>query len=454
MEFLSINPASEEILAHHKPMNDGEIGKIIQSCHSSFASWKKLSYEERGAYFNKLADVLEQKKDKLARLMAAEMGKPISQGWAEIEKCTSACRYFSSQAATYLQADSIPTEASKSYVTFQPIGTVFAVMPWNYPFWQVFRVAAPTMMAGNTLIIKHAPNVLMCAKAIEDLFKESGFPENVFRQVVADIPQINPIIASPFVQGVTLTGSVAAGKAIATLAGQNLKKCVLELGGSDPFVVLDDADLSKAVDLAFSSRMQNCGQVCIAAKRIIVTKKNYESFIDRIRIPIKGVKMGNPLDPATLMGPMARRDLRSRLTEQVNQAIRKGASLLEGGHVPTSVGYYYPATLLTDIKPGSPAFDEEIFGPIFCVTLAKDEAEALELANKNIFGLGATVISADPAKAEAFASQIDAGATFINTTVKSDFRLPFGGTKKSGFGRELGSYGIKEFVNIKTVWVE
>jgi succinate-semialdehyde dehydrogenase/glutarate-semialdehyde dehydrogenase len=377
-----------------------------------------------------------------------------SQGRAEIAKCAWVCDFYADRAESFLQPEPVETDASKSFVTFQPIGVVLAVMPWNFPFWQVFRFAAPALMAGNAGVLKHASNVPGCALAIEDVFTNAGFPENVFRTLLIGSKQVDAIIENPYVKAVTLTGSTPAGKAVASKAGEMLKKTVLELGGSDPYVILEDADLNSAVSTCVTSRLINSGQSCINAKRFVVVEPLREEF-ERIFVERMGeMEMGDPLDESTEVGPQARADLRDELHEQVRQSIKKGARCLLGGEVPDGDGAYYPPTVLTDVTRGMPAYDEELFGPVAAIIRAKDEREAIAIANDSSFGLGAAVFTSDLAKGEQIASEeIEAGACFVNAFVKSDPRLPFGGVKESGYGRELSHYGIREFVNIKTVYV-
>jgi succinate-semialdehyde dehydrogenase/glutarate-semialdehyde dehydrogenase len=400
------------------------------------------------------ARVLRAKAPELARLMAQEMGKPIRGGLAEVEKCAGCCDYFADNAERFLAREAIKTEASESFVTFNPLGVVLAVMPWNFPFWQVFRFAAPGLMAGNAGVLKHASNVPGCALAIEGIFREAGFPENLFRTLMIPSRGVASVIEHPLVKAVTLTGSSAAGRDVAAKAGAVLKKTVLELGGSDPYLVLEDADLQRAADVSARGRLINSGQSCIAAKRFIVVEKvraEYERlFVERMR----AAKMGDPLDEASEVGPQARRDLREALHRQVQESLAKGARLLLGGTIPDGPGSYYPPTVLTDVRKGMPAFDEELFGPVAAIISVKDEEAAIAAANDSVYGLGACVITRDVRRGTAIAAdRIESGCVFVNEQVRSDSRLPFGGVKESGYGRELSHYGIKEFVNIKTVYV-
>jgi succinate-semialdehyde dehydrogenase/glutarate-semialdehyde dehydrogenase len=382
------------------------------------------------------------------------MGKPLKQGAAEVEKCALGCDYYADNAEAHLAPDTIKTENSKSYVAFEPLGVVLAIMPWNFPLWQVYRFAAPALMAGNVGVLKHASNVPGCALVIEEIFTQAGFPEGVFRTLLIGNKQVQAVIEHPLVRAVTLTGSTAAGKTVAAQAGAVLKKTVLELGGSDPYVVLEDADLDHAVQTCVNSRLINSGQSCIAAKRFVVVEPVLAAFTDRFVALMKTKKAGDPLIEGTDVGPQARRDLRDDLHKQVIASIERGATLLLGGEVPPGKGAYYPATVLADVKPGMPAYDEELFGPVAAIIGAKDEEDAVRIANDTIFGLGAAVFTKDAKRGERIARKLEAGATFVNRSVASDPRLPFGGIKESGYGRELGGYGIKEFVNVKTVCVK
>jgi succinate-semialdehyde dehydrogenase / glutarate-semialdehyde dehydrogenase len=378
----------------------------------------------------------------------------VRDGVAEAQKCAAACDYFAEHAAGFLARETVPTEARSSFVTFNPLGVVLAVMPWNFPFWQVFRFAAPGLMAGNAGVLKHASNVPGCALAIEDVFRRAGFPENLFRTLMIGSKAVDGVIEHPLVRAVTLTGSGPAGRAIAAKAGRLLKKTVLELGGSDPYLVLEDADLALAADVCTKARLVNSGQSCIAGKRFIVVERVRAEFEDRFVKRMAASKMGDPLDESTEIGPQARTDLRDTLQRQVEQSIAKGARCVLGGSIPAGPGAWYPPSVLTDVRPGMPAFDEELFGPVAAVVPVRDEAEAVAMANASTFGLGAGVITRDVARGERIAADlIESGCVFVNDAVRSDPRLPFGGIKESGYGRELASYGIREFVNIKTVYV-
>jgi succinate-semialdehyde dehydrogenase/glutarate-semialdehyde dehydrogenase len=386
--------------------------------------------------------------------MAGEMGKPLAGGKAEVEKCAWACDYYAEHAARFLADEPVATDATKSYVAFEPLGVVLAIMPWNFPFWQVFRFAAPALMAGNGAVLKHASNVPGCALAIEEIFRRAGFPEHLFRTLVIDAKQTSAVIRHRLVRAVTLTGSTAAGKAVAKQAGAQLKKTVLELGGSDPYVILEDADLDLAVETCVASRLINSGQSCIAAKRFVVVDAVRQEFEQRFVERMRRVRMGDPLDTASEVGPQARVELRDALHRQVRASVERGARCLLGGQVPPGPGAFYPPTVLTDVTKGMPAYDEELFGPVAAIIPVRNERAALKVANDSVFGLGAAVFTRDVARGERIAAQrFEAGSCFVNAFVKSDPRLPFGGIKQSGYGRELSHFGIREFVNIKTVWV-
>ncbi|MFC2102899.1 NAD-dependent succinate-semialdehyde dehydrogenase [Bacteroidota bacterium] len=451
----SINPATEELINEYPEMDILQVGDIIKNTDNAFHVWKKTNFNERSRLMTKAANTLREKKEELGKIITLEMGKPITQAVAEVEKCALVCDYYAENAEKFLDDEVIETEASKSFVAFQPIGVVLAIMPWNFPFWQVFRFAAPALMAGNAGILKHASNVSGCALEIEKIFIDAGFPENLFRTILIKSSKMEDVIADPLIQAVTITGSVPAGKAVATKAGSLLKKTVLELGGSDPYVVLEDADIEMAAAVCVTAKLINGGQSCIAAKRFIIVESVYEKFVDLFVSKLKKIKMGDPFDENNLLGPQASSSLREELHQQVKESISKGASLLLGGEKPEMVGAYYPVTILSDVKKGMPAYDDELFGPVACIIKAKDEEEAIFIANDTVFGLGAAVFTKDKMKGEMVAkNKLFAGSCFVNSFVKSDPRLPFGGVKESGYGRELSSFGIREFVNIKTVLVE
>lgn len=455
MSILAMNPATGETINEYQEMTPEEVKSIIENAHEAFLSWRKTSFAERTELMKKAAQVLRNNAEAYAKLMAQEMGKPITGGRGEAEKCAWVCDYYADNAEKFLQPEMIETDASKSFVAFQPLGVVLAVMPWNFPFWQVFRFAAPALMAGNAGILKHASNVPGSALAIEEVFLKAGCPENIFRTLLVGSRQVEAIIENPLVKAVTLTGSTPAGRAVARKAGEMLKKSVLELGGSDPYVILEDADLEASVMSCVASRLINSGQSCIAAKRFVVVESLRERFEELFVERMRAEKMGDPLQEDTSVGPQARHDLRDELHYQVEKSIEKGAKCLLGGEVPEGNGAFYPPTVLTDVKKGMPAYDEELFGPVAAIIPVKDEEEAIRVANDSIYGLGAAVFTQDTAKGERIAAdEIDAGSCFVNAFVKSDPRLPFGGIKESGYGRELSHYGIREFVNIKTVFVK
>ena len=452
MQIQTMNPATEKTLKSYDQLNANDVNRLIGEAHANYLAWRETSFSMRGKLMLTIAKLLRQKQDEYAVLMAEEMGKPVTAGKIEIEKCAWVCEHYAEHAESYLAARMIKTEMKKSMVCHQPLGIVLAIMPWNFPFWQVFRFAAPTLMAGNVAILKHASISAGVGDAIAALFIEAGFPEHVFQHFLLDKDRVADVIAHDKVVAVTLTGSDQAGRTVAAHAAMHLKKTMLELGGSDPYVVLADADLELAARCIVDSRLNNCGQVCIAAKRTIVVQEVAEALISELTQLINQYKMGDPLDPKTNLGPMAREDLRKTLHQQVMDSIDAGAKLLCGGKIPKRCGFYYPPTLLTNVRPGMPAFDDELFGPVVAVITAKDEVDAIRLANQSHYGLGAAVFTRDLVRGEYIAThEIEAGACFVNGLVASDPRLPFGGIKQSGFGRELSREGILEFVNVKTV---
>lgn len=431
-----------------------EIDSIIQNANKAQKQWKTKSFEVRAQYLLKIAAILKERKQELAELMANEMGKPLAQGVGEAEKCAWVCEYYADNAEAFLENDVIETDASKSYVTFNPLGVVLAIMPWNFPFWQLFRFAAPALMAGNGAILKHSRNTTGCALEIEKIIHEAGVPKDLFRTIVRANDGMKEVIQHEGIVAVTLTGSTRAGKIVAAQAGETLKKTVLELGGSDPYVILDDADIQKTAETCATSRLLNSGQSCIAAKRFIVTEKVYDAFVEAFTQIMKSKKVGDPFEEGTDVGPQAREDLRDELHEQVQKSAEKGAKIILGGEKPEGVGAYYPVTILENVQSGMPAYEEELFGPVAAIIKVKDEEEAIQVANDTNFGLGAAVFSKDVDRAEEIAAnKLEAGCCFVNEFVKSDPRLPFGGIKQSGYGRELSLYGIREFVNTKTVYV-
>lgn len=455
MTLKSINPYNGEIIKTFKEHSNKEIYKKITETNTAFLSWKESSFKERKTLMLNLAKILLIKKEELAKLMTTEMGKPYLAGIVEIEKCAAVCEYYANKAEIFLKDLEVKTEASKSMITFQPIGVILAIMPWNFPFWQVFRFLAPNLMAGNTGVLKHASNVCGCALAIENLVKEADFPKHVFQTLLVSSKKVSLVIENPLIKAITLTGSTAAGKMVAEKAGSLLKKTVLELGGNDPYLILADADLEHAAETCVNSRLINSGQSCIAAKRFIVVKSVEKEFVKLFKQKMEAKIMGNPSEKETQIGPQARVDLRDELHEQVKASIKKGAKCILGGTIPKGKGAFYPPTILINVKKGMPAYDDELFGPVAAIITAKNEKEAVEIANDTIFGLGAAIFTKNLIKGEKIAkTQLQAGCAFVNEMVKSDPRLPFGGINQSGYGRELSSFGIYEFVNVKTVYTK
>jgi len=453
MTVASINPTTGETLETFAETTPAALERVLDQALAAYQSWSRCSYAQRAQAMREAGRLLRERKTQHARTMALEMGKPLMQGEAEAEKCAWVCDYYAEHAERFLGDEPRETDASKAFVRFDPIGPVLAIMPWNFPFWQVFRFAAPALMAGNAGLLKHAPNVTRCALGIEAIFQEAGFPEGLFRALILSNEAAATVIADPRVRAVTLTGSDRAGSQVAEQAGRHLKKTVLELGGSDPFIVLEDADVALAARTAAEARLLNSGQSCIAAKRFIVVEPVADRFLDAFVAAMRTRRMGDPLAPDTQIGPQARQDLRANLHRQVEASVRRGAQLVLGGTLPEGPGFYYAPTVLAAVAEGMPAFDEEVFGPVAAVIRVKDESQAVRVASASRYGLGASVWTADSARGERLARELEAGSVFVNGLVKSDPRLPFGGIKRSGYGRELSEYGLKEFVNIKTVWV-
>jgi succinate-semialdehyde dehydrogenase/glutarate-semialdehyde dehydrogenase len=452
MNIQTINPVTGNVLQEYPLLDAKKLEAQIDAAHTCFQKWKKTDFATRQKLMQAMAKKLRKQQEELAILMAHEMGKPITLGKAEIEKCAWVCEHYAEHAEHYLAPRLIQTNLKKSMVCYQPLGVIFAIMPWNFPFWQVFRFAAPTIMAGNVGILKHAQISMGTGNAIAALFQDGGFPEDVFQHFTIDNDMAAKVIAHEKIAAVTLTGSERAGSIVASNAAKHLKKAVLELGGNDPYIVLEDADLDLAAKCIVASRLNNNGQTCIAAKRIIVIQQIQALFIEKVIEQVNQYKTGSPLDPTVQLGPMARDDLRTTLHQQVLDSIKKGADLHFGGKIPPGKGYYYPPTLLTNVCPGMPAFDDELFGPVIAIIAAKDESDAIRLANQSRYGLGAAVFTRDLKRGEYIARhEIEAGSCFVNALVASDPRLPFGGIKHSGFGRELSQEGILEFVNTKTV---
>ncbi len=453
MEFASVNPATGMKVASYDTFIPQQVEEAVASAHAAFQDWRDASFEERGVALRNVARILRRDAERYALLITVEMGKPLAEARAEIEKCAWCCDFFAGHGGAFLQDEQIVTQASRSYVAYHPLGVVLAVMPWNFPFWQVFRFAAPALMAGNTGLLKHAPNVTGCALAIEEVFRLAGLPGGALRTLVVETDAVGAIIDDRRVAAVTLTGSVGAGRAVAAHAGRALKKTVLELGGSDPFIVLEDADLPAAVETAVRARYQNGGQSCIAAKRFIVVEAVAEEFETRFAEAVAALTVGDPLDPAVKIGPMARQDLRDAVDRQVKESVAAGARILQGGKQIEGRGWYYAPTVLAGVTPSMPAFHEEVFGPVAAVMRAAGEAEAVVLANQSDYGLGGNIWTRDDKRGETIARRIESGSVFVNGMTMSDPRLPFGGVKHSGYGRELSHVGIREFTNIQTIWV-
>ena len=448
----SCNPATGQLIANYAPHTPAEIATLLSQTDAGFKIWKSMSFSDRGVYLRRAAVLLRQRAPQLAQLMTAEMGKVVTEGLSEISKCAAACEYFAEHAADLLKDTTIGTEARQSFVTYQPLGPILAIMPWNFPFWQVFRFAAPHLMAGNVGILKHAANVCGCAEAIEAIFHDADFPAGCFHHLRIPNSEIAALIAHPTIAAVTLTGSVAAGRAVAAQAGAQLKKTVLELGGSDAYVVLSDADIPTAANLCANSRLMNAGQSCIAAKRFIVVADVATEFTQNLITAMAAISPDDPTKTNSRLGPLACIDLRDALHHQVVKSCAQGAQLALGGTIPDGPGAFYPPTVLTGVLPGMTAFEEELFGPVAAIITVKDETEAFIRANQSGFGLGSALFTRDLARARQIARTcFDAGQTFVNSIVQSDVRLPFGGIKASGYGRELSSLGIREFVNAKTV---
>jgi succinate-semialdehyde dehydrogenase / glutarate-semialdehyde dehydrogenase len=454
MTFQAINPTTGDVVSSYGEMPPDMVKGIVDDVNEAFLGWRRTSFTERAKLMRKAAETLRSNANKYALLMTAEMGKPVRDGIAEIHKCALGCDFYAEHAADFLAPEPVVTEARNSFVTFQPLGVVLAIMPWNFPFWPVFRFAAPGLMAGNGAVLKHASNVPGCALAIEAVFDHAGFPKNLFRTLVIGSSRVPAVIEHPLVRAVTLTGSGPADRAVAGKAGSMLKKTVLELGGSDPYLILEDADLELAAMISTKGRLVNSGQSCIAAKRFIVVDKVRRAFEELFVKRMSAAGIGDPLDEATEVGPLARHDLRNALHHQVQASIAAGATCLLGGTVPPGPGAYYPPTVLTDVRRGMPAYHEELFGPVAAVIPVRNEDEAVAVANDSVFGLGGGVITRDLMRGQRIAAElIESGSVFVNDHARSDPRLPFGGIKESGYGRELSTYGIKEFVNIKTVYV-
>lgn len=453
MAIASINPATGEKLKEFAAFDDKEIEKRLARAEQAFAHHRREPFPKRAQLMVAVASLLEQEKEKLANIITLEMGKLLRGAMDEVDKCARGCRFYAENAERFLEDDPAQTDAARSYVAYQPMGPVLAIMPWNFPFWQVFRFAAPALMAGNVGLLKHAANVPQCALAIEEIFCRAGFDEGVFQTLLIEAAQAEKVIVDPRVKAVTLTGSDRAGSAVASIAAREIKKSVLELGGSDAFIVMPSADFEGAVATGVKARMINTGQSCIAAKRFFIADQVYDKFLKEFVERIRALKVGDPLDEATDIGPLATENILNGVHAQVQKSIAAGAKLLTGGNRIHGPGFFYEPTVLVDVPKESPAFREEVFGPVASIFRVRDNAEAIEMANDNVYGLGASVWTTDKKEQELFASELETGMVFVNGMVASDPRLPFGGVKRSGFGRELGAVGIREFTNIKTVWI-
>lgn len=451
----SINPATGKINSQHKLISEKQILSKIDKAHKEFLSWGSLTVKQRAVYMKKLSKIISGNKDDAATLITLEMGKVYKEAIAEVEKCAWVAQFYAENSEKYLSDEVVDTGSGESIIAYRPLGVLLAVMPWNFPMWQVLRFAIPAIMAGNTVVLKHSSNVPGCALKIEDLFREAGFPSGVFTTLLINSKQVEKVIANKKIRGVSLTGSVTAGSAIASMAGKYLKKTVLELGGSDPYIVLKDADIDKAVEACVTCRLVNNGQTCVAGKRFIVVADVYDEFVKKYAESMRNIKMGNPFEASYRIGPMASVDLRDELHKQVISSIEKGAKCIVGGKIPKITGAFYPATVLVNVKPGMPAYDEELFGPVAAVIKAKNEEDAIRIANDSDYGLGGGLFTKNKKRGKIIARDlIETGSCYVNGFVRSDPRLPFGGVKNSGYGRELSAYGIREFTNIKAVHVE
>lgn len=450
MAFKSINPFDGELMNSYKPLKNGQLKKKLHQSEKAFENWRSLTVAQRASLVEKVAEILTRRKEELALAATREMGKPIIEARLEVQKCALVCRYYAENATEFLKNETVKLEGKEAWISFEPLGGILGIMPWNFPFWQVFRFAVPTLIAGNTILLKHAGNVPQCALLIEEVFTEAGFADGIYQNIFLSDKKIKKLIAEPFIQGISLTGSVGAGSAVAAEAGKNIKHSVLELGGSNAFLVFADADISKAVKMGITGRFGNSGQSCIAAKRFIVHQDIYHEFLNAFAIEMMKLKVGNPMEDQTRVGPLARPDLCDTLETQVLRSVKKGAELLLGG---TRENCFYHPTLLSKVTPGMPAFDEELFGPVAAFICASNDEEMVNFANRSVFGLGVNLFSENVSYMKQLVPRFNEGAVFINDVVKSDPVLPFGGVKRSGIGRELGKDGIKAFVNIKTVVV-
>jgi succinate-semialdehyde dehydrogenase/glutarate-semialdehyde dehydrogenase len=453
MPFASVNPATGETLKEFPAFDDKEIGRRLDCAEQAFARYRRKPFAERAELITAAAALLHQEKEKFARTMTLEMGKLLRAAVDEVEKCARACHYYAENAERFLEDESALTDAARSYVHYEPLGLVLAIMPWNFPFWQVFRFAVPALMAGNVGLLKHAANVPQCALDIEQIFCRAGFEEGIFQTLLIETEQVEKVLVDPRIKAVTLTGSEHAGSAVASVAGREIKKAVLELGGSDAFIVMPSADFENAISTAVKARTLNTGQSCIAAKRFLVADELYDRFVHEFVERMRQLKVGDPLDEATDIGPLATEQILNGLNEQVQKSIAAGAKLLTGGNRIHGPGFFYEPTVLVDVPKTAPAWREEVFGPVASIFRVSNAAEAVKAANDSSFGLGASAWTNEPVERELFESELETGMVFINAMVVSDPRLPFGGVKRSGFGRELGGHGIREFVNAKTIWI-
>lgn len=454
MPIQTLNPATGEVVKTFEAHSDEQIEQMLSLAQETFLTWKETTLDHRKQLMLKAAEILKRDARKYGEIITEEMGKPVKQAEAEVAKCAWVCEYYAEQAEHILAHELVTTDASESYVQFDPLGIILAVMPWNYPFWQVLRFAAPALMAGNVGMLKHASNVPKSALAIQEIFEEAGFPTGAFQTLLVSSSKVEGLIQDWRIKATTLTGSEYAGSQVAMQSGREIKPSVLELGGSDPFIVLPDADLTLTCEIASTARLQNTGQSCIAAKRFILHKDIADEFLNVYKQKFEAAVLGDPMQEETTIGPLATESIRNEIAEQVNKSVELGATIVTGGEIPERKGYYYQPTILKDLTPEMPAFREEIFGPVASVIIVENEEEAIQVANNSEFGLGASIWTQDIKKAKSMATKIDSGAVFINGMVKSDPRLPFGGVKKSGYGRELSHYGMKAFVNVKTIWIK
>lgn len=451
MKLKSINPYTNSIIAEIDEFTVAEVENRLEKSKESFSKWKETSFDDRRSILQKVAEYLSGDSEMIAQTISEEMGKPITEAKAEVEKCVWVCEHYARDAEVLLQPEAVYSDAYRSYVSYEPLGSILGIMPWNFPYWQVFRFVAPTLMAGNVVLLKHSSNVQLCAKAIENIFKKAGLPEGVFQNLVIGSAKVRSVIEHPVIKAVSLTGSEFAGKEVASVAGKQIKKTVLELGGNNAFIVLEDADIEKAVEIGVKARFQNAGQSCIAAKRFIIHEEIQDRFIELFLQKMKQLKSGDPLGNETNLGPLSSAKQAEQVYKQVEDSVKKGAEIIYGDKPEKAM---YPPTLVKNVKPGMPLFDEEVFGPVAPIIVCKNAEEAVELTNRSDFGLGVSLFTNNPDKAKELIPKFDDGAVFINAMVKSDPRLPFGGTKNSGYGRELAVNGIREFVNIKTVYID